>query len=318
MAHYKRTATWGRLPTCQKRGRLAICPTLAIAILAAALAAECVGAERNVRPNVVLVLADDQGYGDVGFHGNPHLKTPAIDRFAAQGVRLDRSYVCPVCVPTRATLMTGRYYQRTGELNKYQLMAPDEYTLARALRDGGYATAIFGKWHLGDNYPLRPQDRGFQAVLTFTGGMIGDYYSPIEANSYYDPLLIRNGRETRCHGYVTELFFDEALKFIDSKARAKQPFFAYVALNAPHHPLTSLEAYEEPYRRQGLPVELYDINTDPNERHDIAAEHSDIVKALKERYLRWSEEVSAGRRGHRGQEARVPLHNHRAIVITLT
>lgn len=207
------------------------------------------------RPNVVLVLTDDQGYGDVGFNGNPIVKTPVVDQFAARGVRLDHFYANPVCMPTRAALLTGRYYQRTGQAAYYNLMAPDEYTLPEALRDSGYATAMFGKWHLGDNYPMRPQDQGFQQTLTFTGGMIGDFFSPIQANSYYDPLLLRDGKETQYQGYCTNIFVDQAIQFIEASARAKQPFFAYVALNAPHHPLTAPERYAQAYIEQGLSVE---------------------------------------------------------------
>ena len=149
-------------------------------------------------PNVVLVLTDDQAFGDLGCHGNPVLKTPNIDRFAMQAVECTHFYVSPVCAPTRASLMTGRYNYRTGVVDTYigrALMRPDEITLAQLLAAVGYRTGLFGKWHLGDNYPLRPQDRGFQEVLMLRGGGIGQPRDP-PGNSYCqsDPGAQRQAR----------------------------------------------------------------------------------------------------------------------------
>ena len=138
----------------------------ALAVPAAALAAG---------PNVVLVMTDDQGYGDLGIHGNPVIKTPNLDALARESVRIDPFYVSPVCAPTRASLMTGRYNYRTGAVDTYlgrALMGAGEITIAEVLRDAGYTTGIFGKWHLGDNYPLRPMDQGFDESLVHKGGGI--------------------------------------------------------------------------------------------------------------------------------------------------
>src|SRR5262249_1789566 len=139
------------------------------------------------KPNVLIVITDDQGYGDLGCHGNPILKTPNIDAFAKDSVQLTNFYVSPVCSPTRSSLLTGRYNYRTGVVDTLvgrSMMHPDEVTLAEMLRDAGYRTGLFGKWHLGDCYPLRPQDQGFQEVLTLRGGGLAQPSDPPGGSSY--------------------------------------------------------------------------------------------------------------------------------------
>lgn len=206
------------------------------------------------RPNVVLIIADDQGYGDLGLHGNPKIRTPNLDRLARAGARFRSFYVSPVCSPTRASLMTGRYNYRTGVVDTYMgrsLMRADETTLAELLSSAGYRTGIFGKWHLGDNYPLRAMDQGFRESLVLNGGGIGQPSDPPGGESYSDPLLRRNGRWVKTKGYVSDVITDAALEFIgDSRGK---PFFAYIAFNAPHTPLEvpASSAYDE-YRRMGL------------------------------------------------------------------
>ena len=145
-------------------------------------------------PNVVLVITDDQGFGDVGVHGNPQIRTPNLDQFAREGIELTHFYVSPACAPTRASLLTGRYYYRTGVIHTSRggaRMHGSETTLAEMLRDAGYRTGIFGKWHLGDNYPLPPMDQGFEESLIHRAGYIG--MTPDQPNDYFDPLLWRNG-----------------------------------------------------------------------------------------------------------------------------
>ncbi len=190
------------------------------------------------RPNVLLIVTDDQGYGDFGIHGNPKLRTPHLDRLARQGVWFRSFYVSPVCSPTRASLLTGRYNYRTGVVDTYlgrSLMHPDEVTLAEMLSSAGYRTGIFGKWHLGDNYPLRAIDQGFQESLTLNGGGIGQPSDPPGGESYFNPLLRRNGRWVRTRGYVSDVITDATIDFI-ARNRGR-PFFAYLAFNAPHTPL---------------------------------------------------------------------------------
>ncbi|HOZ46929.1 MAG TPA: arylsulfatase [Candidatus Hydrogenedentes bacterium] len=207
-------------------------------------------------PNIVLILTDDQGYGDLGRHGNPHLKTPNLDRLHDTSVRFERFYVCPVCSPTRAGLMTGRYNYRTGAIDTYlgrSMMYSDEVTLAEILVEHGYRAGIFGKWHLGDNYPMRPMDQGFQESLVHRGGGLCQP-SDWPGNSYFDPILSRNGKDEKTSGYCTDVFTDAALRFIEENRN--RPFFVYLATNAPHTPLEIGEEWAAPYRAAGLPDDL--------------------------------------------------------------
>jgi len=196
------------------------------------------------RPNIVLIMTDDQGYGDFGFAGNPVLRTPNLDRMAAEGTRVEPFYVSPVCAPTRAALMTGRYPYRTRALDTYvgrAMLDPEEVTLAELLRAHGYATGIFGKWHLGDAYPMRPQDQGFGEVLVHRGGGIGQPSDPEGGEGRYtDPILQHNGVETRFEGYCTDVYFDRALAWMSAQRDAGRPFFAYIPTNAPHGPFHDL------------------------------------------------------------------------------
>jgi arylsulfatase A-like enzyme len=205
------------------------------------------------RPNVVLVLTDDQGYGDLGCHGNPVLKTPNLDRLHRQSVRLTNFHVDPTCSPTRSALLTGRYSSRTGVWHTVMgrsLLRRDEVTMADVFAARGYCTGLFGKWHLGDNYPYRPQERGFREVLTFGGGGIGntpDFWG----NNYFDDTLRHNDKLEKFHGYCTDVFFAAALRFIERNK--DRPFFAYVATNAPHAPYNVADKYSKPYLAQGVP-----------------------------------------------------------------
>jgi len=204
------------------------------------------------RPNVVLIITDDQGWGDLGCHGNPDIRTPVIDRFAGESTEFVHFYVLPVCAPTRASLLTGRYNFRTGVTGTYlgrSLLAPDEVTVAELFAEAGYRTGIFGKWHLGDSYPMRPGDQGFHESLVHHGAAIGQPSGP-PGNSYFDPVLIDNGSERRFGGYVTDIFTDAAVSFIERDITS--PFFALIAYNSPHIPLQVPEEYVKPYRDCGL------------------------------------------------------------------
>ena len=200
------------------------------------------------RPNVLVILTDDQGYGDLGFHGNPQIQTPRLDALARESVRLRSFYVMPVCSPTRSALMTGRYPYRTGVVDTFRgrsMMHSDEVTLAEMLGAAGYRTGIFGKWHLGDNAPLRAIDQGFQEALVIRGGGIGQA-SDTPGTGYFDPILVHNGQEERVEGYCSDVFASAAIKFVE--ADRSRPFFAYLAFNAPHDPLIVPETDLQPYR----------------------------------------------------------------------
>ncbi len=207
----------------------------------------------NRRPNVVIVITDDQGHGDLGFHGNPIIKTPNLDRLARQSLRMKHFFVCPVCSPTRSSLLTGRYNYRTGVVDTFigrSMMHADEITLAEILRGMGYVTGIFGKWHLGDCFPLRPQDQGFMESLVLKGGGIGQPSDPAGGSSYFDPILQHNGRQVKTTGYCSDVYTDAALRFF---AKNKdQPFFCYLPFNAPHDPLQVPEKYLAMYKNLDL------------------------------------------------------------------
>ena len=184
---------------------------------------------RSAQPNIVLIVTDDQGYWDLGVHGNERIDTPRLDDLAAESVRFDRFYVQPVCAPTRAGLMTGRYFLRTGLYNTRfggDSLGLEEITVAELLQQAGYRTGLFGKWHLGRYAGYRPHERGFDQFL-------GHYHGHIEEYDY-PSQLVHNGRPVQARGYVTDLFTDAALDFIE--AEHDQPFFCYVAYNAPHSP----------------------------------------------------------------------------------
>lgn len=210
------------------------------------------------RPNIVLIMTDDQGYGDLSLHGNTKIATPHLDALAQSGAQFTRFHVSPVCSPTRSSLLTGRYTYRTGVVDTSygrSMMRSTESTLAEMLRPAGYRTGIFGKWHLGDNYPLRAIDQGFDESLVLNGGGILQPSDPPEAltgvaPSYFNPVLSRNGVWEKTQGYCTDVFFREATSFIDRAGL--QPFFCYIATNAPHTPLEVDEAWVKKHRAQGL------------------------------------------------------------------
>jgi arylsulfatase A-like enzyme len=205
------------------------------------------------RPNVILIITDDQGYGDLGYHGNPFIQTPNLDGLAEESIRLNNFYVSPVCAPTRSSLMTGRYSLRTGVHDTYNggaIMSGAEVTIAEMLREAGYKTGAFGKWHLGDNYPSRPGDQGFEeSVIHLAGGMgqPGDFTTYFQFDkSYFDPVLWHNGEQESYTGYCSDIFTDEALAFIEQNQEG--PFFCYLAYNAPHTPLQVPDKYYQLYR----------------------------------------------------------------------
>lgn len=200
-------------------------------------------ADNKAAPNIVFVITDDQGYGDLSCHGNPVLKTPHLDRLYREGVRFTDFVVSPTCSPTRSALMTGRHEFRNGvthtilERERLTLKAT---TLAQVLKSAGYQTGIFGKWHLGDESEYQPGRRGFDEVFIHGCGGIRQSYpgscGDAPGNTYFSPTILHNGVFERTEGYCTDVFFDQAMSWI-SKSAGHQPFFAYIATNAPHGPL---------------------------------------------------------------------------------
>ena len=189
-------------------------------------------------PNVVFVIADDQGYGDLGFTGNPVIKTPHLDKLAGESVWLEDFHVAPSCSPTRSSMLTGRWTNRTGVWHTFfarAMMYEDEVTIADHFQASGYVTGMFGKWHLGDHYPYRPQDRGFDETYCIRGGATGvtaDFWD----NDYFDDHHFQNGKATPSTGYSTDVFFAQSRRFIEEQVARKKPFFAWIAPTAAHKP----------------------------------------------------------------------------------
>ncbi|NNJ24866.1 arylsulfatase [Alienimonas chondri] len=223
-------------------------------------------ADAAERPNVVLIITDDQGYGDLSCHGNTVLKTPHMDRLHGESVRLTDYHVDPTCSPTRAAIYAGRYSTRTGVWHTIQgrsLMNPAEVTIAERLREAGYRTGMIGKWHLGDNAPLRPRDQGFDDVFIHGGGGVGqapDYWG----NDYFGDTYFRfvrnaanpEGTEEKVQvdGYCTDEWFAAADRFVtdNNPAETGRPFFLTLATNAPHGPYLVAPEWSEPYREAGV------------------------------------------------------------------
>jgi arylsulfatase A len=220
--------------------------TLLTALLAFPLAA-LPGADTSglaAKPNILLILTDDQGYGDFSIHGNPHLQTPHLDKLAETGVRFDRFFVNSFCAPTRAALLTGRWPLRTGchgVTHNREAMRPSEVTLAEALRGGGYRSTCIGKWHNGEQYPFTPQGQGFDEFFGFNNG---------HWNNYFDTVLLRGAKHEATKGYITDVLTDEAMKFIT--ANKTSPFFCYLSYNAPHSPYQVPDRYFDKFKARGF------------------------------------------------------------------
>jgi arylsulfatase A-like enzyme len=227
-------------------GATASAPVQAV-LRAAALSClllSCLSVRAAARPNVLIILTDDQGYGDLSLHGNPHIRTPHIDTLGSSGVRFDRFYVSSVCAPTRAALLTGRWPLRTGCHGVTRLretMRSEELTLAEAFASAGYRTACFGKWHNGAHYPFSPQGQGFETFFGFTAG---------HWNDYFNATLLRGAAPERTHGYITDVLTDEAIRYIEPPDQP--PFFCLLAYNAPHDPYQVPEPYFKRFKQAGF------------------------------------------------------------------
>ena len=211
------------------------------------------------KPNVILIITDDQGYGDMGCHGNPFIQTPHMDALHKESFRLTNFHVSPTCAPTRSALLTGRYGNRTGvwhTIGGWSLLRENEQTMGDMFAQAGYRTGAFGKWHLGDNHPYRPFERGFQETVMHGGGGVQqtpDYWD----NDYFDDTYFKNGVPQKYSGYCTDVFFDEAIQFIENNQQ--KPFFCYIATNAPHWPynvpVSYIQQYEQYEEDQLLPIQ---------------------------------------------------------------
>jgi arylsulfatase A-like enzyme len=201
-------------------------------------------------PNIIVVMTDDQGYGEFSFNGNPIAQTPNLDQLASQSIRLTDFHVAPMCTPTRGQLMTGVDALRNAASNVSSgrtLLRPDLKTMANVFKEAGYRTGIFGKWHLGDNYPFRPEDRGFDEALWFPSSHINsvpDFWD----NDYFEDTYLHNGKREKYKGYCTDIFFEEAINWIGSNQSDQEPFFAYIPLNAAHWPHFVPDEYRKPVR----------------------------------------------------------------------
>jgi arylsulfatase A-like enzyme len=220
--------------------------------------------EETVPPNVILIMTDDQGYGDMSCHGHPKLQTPNIDKISKEGVSFSNFHVDPYCAPTRAALMTGRYALRTGVWHTYggrNWLFEDETTMAEIFKANGYATGHFGKWHLGDNYPFAPQFRGFDVSFALGNSGLGasdDYWN----NDRFDDTYFLNGEPVKTKGFGTDRFVDEALDFI--KENKEGPFFVYLAMNIVHRPWNIPPEYVQKYdsSQKDPPLVLPYMNSD--------------------------------------------------------
>jgi arylsulfatase A-like enzyme len=217
------------------------------------------GADLPQKPNVIFILTDDQGYGELACHGNPIIKTPNLDRLHSESIRFTDFQVSPTCSPTRASWMTGRHEFRSGvthTINERERLSLKAVTIAQVLKSASYTTGIFGKWHLGDEAPYQPDQRGFDEVFIHGAGGIGQTYpgscGDAPGNTYFNPAILHNRVFEKTQGFCTDVFFRQATQWIDRKRQEKRPFFAYIATNAPHAPYVCPEKYLKMYEGSGL------------------------------------------------------------------
>lgn len=225
--------------------RLSVCAGIILGLAMVVKAAQPV---RDL-PNVILVITDDQGYGDLSCHGNPWLKTPNIDAFASESARFTDFHVSPLCAPTRSAIITAKYPIHNGVWATYKgrdALSDGQLTMPAIFRENGYRTGMFGKWHLGDNYPVRPTDCGFDVAVHHKAGGVGEL-SDYWGNSYFDDVYYVNNQPKQFEGYCTDVWFNQAMRFMaENKER---PFFVYLATNAPHSPWNVAEKYAKPFRK---------------------------------------------------------------------
>lgn len=261
--------------------------------------------QQEQRPNILLIMTDDQGYGDLKYHGNEKISTPVLDNLASQSLQFEGFMVCPYSSPSRASLMTGRYPLRTGVLSVtrgLETVRPEEVTIAEILQTAGYATGCFGKWHIGEHFPSNPNGQGFDEFFGILHG---------HTNLYFDPQLDHNGQYVETQGYITDILTDSALQFIEK--HQSEPFFCYVPYNAPHSPFQVPDRYFDKYTARGLDARTATIygmveNVDENvgrllaKLEELALAERTIVIFLSDNGAEGSEgsRYNAGMRGMKG------------------
>lgn len=210
------------------------------------------------RPNIIMIITDDQGYYDVSGHGNPHIETPNLDKLRDESLRFTRFQVSPTCAPTRSAIMSGRapfYVGVTHTILERERLKLGVPTLPEMLRDAGYTTGMFGKWHLGDQDPYRPDKRGFDEVFMHGAGGIGQSYAgscgDAPGNKYFDPAILHNNTFVKTKGFCTDIFFDQAMSWMETQ-KGKKPFFTYIATNAPHGPFIAPDSYKKKFIEAGF------------------------------------------------------------------
>lgn len=224
------------------------------------------------RPNVIVLVSDDQGHGDLSCHGNPVVRTPHLDRLHAEAVRFADFHVAPMCTPTRGQLMTGVDALRNGAMNVSSgrtLLRREFATLPDLLRAGGYGTGLFGKWHLGDNHPYRPHDRGFDHAVWFPSSHLGSV-PDAWGNHYQDDVYRVNGDRRRMPGYTTDVLFSEAMEWMRARKKEGRPFFCYLATAAPHSPLNVPARYLDAVRARLAAAEPALPRLEPAFRENLA------------------------------------------------
>lgn len=211
------------------------------------------------RPNVVLIMTDDQGYPPIAKLGHPWIRTPNLDALHESSTRFSRFLVCPTCSPTRSAMMTGRHSMRNGVTHtilERERLTLDAVTLPQTLAKVGYKSAIFGKWHLGDEEPYQPHRRGFDHTFIHGAGGIGQAYdcscADVPKNSYFDPVIRMNGSFVKTRGFCTDVFFSAAIDWINEAKKSNSPFFAYIATNAPHGPYLAPEGSKKRFLDMGF------------------------------------------------------------------
>lgn len=246
---------------------------------------------KGSRPNIILVMTDDQGMGDLSCLGNPVLKTPQLDKLFEVSTRLRDFHVSPTCAPTRSAMMSGRHEFKNGVTHtilERERMALSTVTFPQRLQEAGYTTGIFGKWHLGDEDEYQPHRRGFDEVFIHGAGGIGQAYNcscadapPNQQNKYFDCVIRHNTRFVQTTGFCTDVFFDAALGWIKQQSQANKPFFAYVATNAPHGPMIAPQQYKQPFLDMG-----YDQNTAA--RYGMIVNIDDNLGRLMRKLAEWN------------------------------